>query len=127
VDRNGTDQPVLGFTVNVIVWDMSHKIVAMNLVAADGPQLLVACIGDGGTVTDYASAPLQPRRIDPYQPSPSTSPYRSAATASSPPRPPTADSRFVIFTRCVAPTSGELQALFASLSDNESSLGTLLR
>ena len=145
VVRNGTDQPVSGLTVYVIVSDMSLKIVAsatssvtapavlppgglalirvplgiavtpglavdvtvslsdpdparmdlaipyltvqdgsltgavtaVDVDAAYDPELLLVCLGDDGGITDYAFAPLQPTRIDPYR----TIPVRLALPA----------------------------------------------
>ena len=49
---------------------LTDSVKAIDVDAAYDPELLIVCIGEDGTVTNYAVAPLEPRRIDPYRPIP---------------------------------------------------------
>lgn len=56
---------------------LTGSVTAIDVDAAYDPELLVACISEDGSVSDYTFTPLQPRRIDPYR----TIPFRIAMPA----------------------------------------------
>ena len=96
VPLGGTATPGLAVDVTVAVTDpdparmdlaipfleiadgtLTGAVTAIDADAAYDPELLVVCLGDDGAITDYAFAPLQPTRIDPYR----TIPVRLAMPA----------------------------------------------